>query len=257
MQVHDRGPRGVDAVATQLARRRTGGTRVRGPARRPRLWDEPVSLHSPAPSRPPAAPIARILRQVSGECKRREPPRSTPTTRPRRTRTRTSVRSTLAPGAPCTRYACTRDQVRPAPGTRYALHQGPGTPCTRDQVRLAPGAPCTRGYASTSTLRSRRSGDVPDSVNAGIRTNDSYMYCYSRLLRMHALTESGYRTLSTSGRAPSCRATRVGRDQRHESLCPTEAVEAEAETFHTQSMLAFVPLTATCIATVDCCECTH
>ena len=56
-------------------------------------------------------------------------------------------------------------------------------------------------------------GDVPDSVNAGIRTIDSYMYCYSRLLRMHALTESGYRTLSTSGRAPSCRATRVGRDQ--------------------------------------------
>ena len=36
-----------------------------------------------------------------------------------------------------------------------------------------------------------------------------------------------------------------------------EAVEAEAETFQTQSMLAFVPLTAACVAAVDCCECTH
>ena len=57
-----------------------------------------------------------------------------------------------------------------------------------------------------------RENQIPRlTVNAGIRTNDSYMYCYSRPLRMHALTESGYRTLSTSGRAPSCA-------ERHESV---------------------------------------
>ena len=120
MQVHDRGPRGVDAVATQLAGRASEDRRVG---------------------------------RASGT----------------------------------SRYLCILRRQADLQQHRSRAYSAKWPENARHTNFWAPGT---------------RENQIPRlTVNAGIRTNDSYMYCYSLPLRMHALTESGYRTLSTSGPA--------------------------------------------------------